>query len=82
MKGALNMSNMQIEAIRYIKQLPESRLNSALEYLRFLCEQVHLPDDFDYALARQADEDTSEETIAFEVLLQDLGISYEELQEN
>ena len=76
------MSSMQIEAIHYIRQLPESRLSGVLEYLRFLCEQTHPLDDFDYALAKQADEDTSEETITFEALLQDLGITYEELQED
>ena len=73
---------MQVMAVRYIQQLPANKLNSAIDYLRYLCEQDYPLDDFDYALAKHADEDTSIETITFDELLQDLGISYEELQES
>ena len=76
------MSSMQIMAVRYIQQLPENKLSSAIDYLRYLCEQDYPLDDFDYALAKSADEDTSSETISLDELLQDLGISYEELQES
>ena len=76
------MSSMQIRAIRYIQRLPDNKLGSAVDYLRYLYEQGPYLDDFDYALAQRADEDTSSETVAFDDLLQDLGISYEELQED
>jgi hypothetical protein len=76
------MSNMQVVAVRYIQQLPENKLNSAVDYLRYLCEQEFPLDDFDYHLARKADNDKSTETKTLEVLLQDMGISHEELQTN
>jgi len=76
------MSNMQITAVRYIQQLPKNKLDSAVDYLRYLCEQEFPLDDFDYHLARNADNDKSTETITLDVLLQDMGISYEELQAN
>jgi len=77
-----NMSNMQVVAVRYIQQLSESKLNSAVDYLRYLCEQDYPLDDFDYVLAQNADNDKSTETITLDALLQDMGISYEELQAN
>jgi len=64
---------MQVIAARYIHQLPESKLSSAVDYLRYLYEQDYPLDDFDYALARNADNDKSTETITFDELLQDLG---------
>ena len=76
------MSNMQVVAVRYIQQLSESKLNSAVDYLRYLCEQDYPLDDFDYVLAQNADNDKSTETITLDALLQDMGISYEELQAN
>ena len=39
-------------------------------------------DEFDYELSRRADEDKSTETISFDDVLQELGISYEDLQTN
>jgi hypothetical protein len=76
------MSNMQAVAVRYIQQLPENKLSSAVDYLRYLCEQELPLDDFDYLLARNADNDKSTETVTLDALLQDMGISYEELQTN
>jgi len=76
---------MQVIAVRYIQQLSENKLSSAVDYLRFLCEQDHQLDeldDFDYALSQDADKDKSTETVDFDNLLKDLGISYDELQEN
>ena len=76
------MSDKQVMAVRYIRRLPREKLDSAVDYLRYLCEDGATLDEFDYALAKQADEDTSTETVSLDALLQDLGISYEELQEN
>jgi hypothetical protein len=76
------MSNMQVIAINYIKQLPENKLNSAVDYLRYLYEHDYPLNDFDYVLAQNADNDKSTETITLDALLQDIGISYEELQTN
>jgi len=69
------MSNMQAIAVRYIQQLPESKLNSAVDYLRYLYEQDYPLDDFDYHLAQNADNDKTTETITLDALLQDMGIS-------
>ena len=74
------MSDLQVTAIRYVQQLPENKLSSAIDYLRYLCEQSYPLDEFDYALAKRADEDTSAEIISFDELLQELGINNEELQ--
>jgi len=76
------MSNMQVIAFRYIQQLPENKLSSAVDYLRFLCEQDYPLDEYDYALAQNADNDKGTETITFDVLMKDIGISYDELQSN
>jgi len=73
------MSRMQVRAVRHIQQLPENKLSSVVDYLRYLYEQDYPLDEYDYTLAKRADEDTNTETIAFDVLMQDLGISYEEL---
>jgi len=75
----VRMSGKQVIAVKYIRRLPESKLGSAIDYLRYLYEQESPLDDFDYVLARRADEDTSTETISFDALLQDLGINHEEL---
>ena len=74
------MSNMQVMAVRYIQQLPENKLSSAVDYLRYLCEQELPLDDFDYLLARRADNDKNTETITLDALLQEIGISHDELQ--
>ena len=80
-KEGMDMANMQALAMHYIQRLPENKLDSAVDYLRFLCEDEDYPlDDFDYFLAKKADEDESTETITLDALLQKLGISYEELQ--
>jgi len=73
---------MQVAAVRYIQRLPENKLGSAVDYLRYLCEQDYPLDDYDCFLARRADNDTSTETITLDELLLDLGICYEELQES
>ena len=75
------MSNMQAAALHYIQRLSGEKLNSALDYLRYLCEQDHPLDEYDYELSRLADEDTSTETISFEQAMQQMGISYEDLQD-
>jgi hypothetical protein len=62
--------------------LPENKLSSAVDYLRFLCEHDYPLDEFDYALAKQADNDKSTETITFDALMKDIGINYDELQSN
>jgi len=73
---------MQVMAVRYIQQLPENKLSSAVDYLRYLYEQDYPLDSFDYILAQNADKDTSTETVTFDELLQDLGIAHDELQED
>lgn len=74
------MSNMQAVAVGYIQQLSVNKLLSAIDYLRYLSKQDEPLDDFDYMLAESADKDTSTDTITFDDLLQDLGISHDALQ--
>ena len=81
-EGVYNMSAMKIAAVRYIEQLPESKMNSAVDYLRFLYEQEYPPDDYDYFLAKRADNDMDNETISFDEVLNELGISRDELHSN
>ena len=69
------MSNMHVIALRYIQQLPKSKINSAVDYLRYLCEQEHPLDDFDYHLSQKADNDNSTDLITLDALLKDMGIS-------
>jgi len=76
------MSGMQATAVEYIQRLPNDKLASAVDYLRFLYQQDYPLDQFDYELAKRADEDTDTEIISFDELLQGLGIHHEELQAN
>ena len=45
-------------------------------------EREYPLDEFDYELARRADDNADAETVSFDELLQGLGIRHEELQEN
>ena len=68
------MTVLQDQAIEYILNLPSDKLNSAINYLQFLSEQDIPLDDFDYQLAREADEEITGETISHEDLCKQLGI--------
>ena len=73
------MSYEQNEAVFYLKKLSDDKLSSALSYLRFLYEQDYPLDDFDYELAKRADNDTDTETITFDEVLTEAGLSYADL---
>jgi len=76
------METMQETATWYIQTLSAEKLSSAVDYLRFLHEQERTPlDDFDYQLAREADEDTDTETVSMDDLLEKHGLTYADLQD-
>jgi hypothetical protein len=68
-----------MRAVEFIRALPEDKLPSAVDYLRYLSEQGDALDDFDYELAKMADEDTDGETVSFDMLLQEVGLTYADL---
>ena len=74
------MSLSQNKAVFYLKNLSVENLRNAVSYLRFLYEQDFPLDDFDYELAKRADEDDNFETISFGDAMNEAGLSYEELQ--
>ncbi|MCL2616467.1 MAG: hypothetical protein FWD96_02330 [Defluviitaleaceae bacterium] len=77
------MIDTQTKAIQYIQKLSESRLNSALDYLRYLYEQdENYPlDEFDYELSRRADEAVDNETVSFDEVMLKSGLTYEDIQD-
>ena len=73
------MIAMRERAISYLQQLPDEKLNIAISYLQFLYEQKTPLDEYDYELARLADENMDGETVPFEEALKDCGLKYEDL---
>ena len=74
------MSYKQNEAVFYLKKLSDDKLSNAVSYLRFLYEQDYPLDDFDYELAKRADNDTDTEIITFDEMLQEAGLTYDDLR--
>ena len=75
------MTVLQDKAIGYIQKLADDKLNSAIDYLQFLYEQDYPLDDFDYALAQRAEQDTSDDTVAFDTLLGEVGLTHADLSD-
>ena len=73
------MSTTLTKAIYYLKDLSEEKLNSAADYIKFLHEQEHQLDTFDYELAKQADTHTDLETISFNEVLREVGLTHDEI---
>jgi len=71
---------VQAKAMEYLLELPEDRLNSAFDYLCYLRGKLDSLDDYDYQLAREADEDDDTETITFDEVLALCGMTYDDLQ--
>jgi len=72
------------EAIRYMKELPENKLASVLDYIRYIhsSQEVDPPlDGFDYELAQKASERTKRETISFDEALKQVGMTYADIQD-
>jgi len=53
-------------AIEMINEMPEEKLISACDFLRYLSGQPIPLDDYDYELARAADEDTDDTTVSMQ----------------
>jgi len=73
------MLSRKNEAVFYIKKLSEDKLVNAISYLRFLYEQDYPLDDFDYELAKSADDDFDDETLTFDEVMKELGLTYDDL---
>ena len=74
------------QAIYYLNILEPDKLKSALDYIQYLYEhglyEKNTPlDDFDYELARRADERDDKEFISFEESLKECGLTYADLQD-
>jgi len=74
------LNALQTKSVEYLLKLPEDRLNSAFDYLCYLYEKQYPLDDYDYQLAREADEDTDTETFSLDEVLQECGLTYEDIQ--
>ncbi len=83
------MEKEKVKAIWFLNKLTDERLTSALDYLRFLYDQEDHPlDDFDYELAKRADDNiagrTMEEILSsctpIEEVMEKCGLTYEDLQ--
>jgi len=73
------MTVMQNEAAKFILVLPEDKLKSVVDYMRFLYERDAPLDDYDYELAKLADQDGSADAISFDALLKEVGLTHEDL---
>ena len=78
-KGVCEMSYNQNKAVFYLTKISDDKLSNAISYLRFLYEQDYPLDDFDYELAKCADNDTDTEIITFDEMLQEAGLTYDDL---
>jgi hypothetical protein len=73
------MSAVQKEAHYYIERISGEKLGNAVSYLRYLYEQDCPLDDFDYELAKLADLDSDLETVTFDNLMNDVGLTHDNL---
>ena len=89
-KGYEYMNELQNKAIDCIRQIPENKLHRAIYFLTELAkgsdaedpyetEGGYPLDDFDYSLARQADEDDDMQTFAFDEVLEGAGLTYDDM---
>ena len=76
-KGMIKMTNVQSTAIKYIHGLSESKLHSALDYLRYLYEKEDVLNDFGSKLSRPVDKKANKKTTASEEVLYKAGLAYE-----
>ena len=69
------MTILQDKAVKYILSLSNEKLTGVVDYLQYLSEQEIPLDNYDYELAKQADEDLSTEVELHEDLCKRLGIN-------
>jgi len=74
------LNALQTKSVEYLLKLAEDRLNSAFDYLCCLYAKQYPLDDYDYQLAREADEDTDTDTFSLDEVLQECGLTYEDIQ--
>ena len=70
-----------------VDRLPEKNVEKILEFINFQkfnlgigVEPIYPLDEFDYELAKKADEYTDNSAISFEEALKSSGLTYEDLQ--
>jgi len=79
--------NIKQQAIDYLDILPPDKLESALDYIRYLYNQYtqnkeeYPLDEFDYELAERADERMESETVSFDEALRECELTYADLQD-
>lgn len=73
------MTEMLAEMQKLSENFTDKQFENVITYMKFIKAQPTPLDDFDYELARRADEDTCTETISLEELAESLGIDYESL---
>ena len=75
------MEVMRKELLDYVSYLPLEKIQSALDYIKFLSEQPTPLDDFDYELLERSKTMTAEdrETIPIEQAAKEMGVNYDEL---
>ena len=74
------MTDMLTEGKEILESFSQEQLHNVVTYMRFIKTQPMPLDDFDYEMARRADEDTCTETFTFDEVLQEAGLTYEDLQ--
>jgi hypothetical protein len=75
------MSTLQETTVYYINHLSDDKLKSVLDFAKYLYEQDKPLDDFDYELAKHADQNPDKTTIPFDEVLMETGLSYADLSD-
>ena len=75
------MSEMLAEVNDIMKDFTPEQVNLVYSYVRFIDAEPTPPDEFDYEMARLADLDTCTEVVSFDDALEEMGLTYEDLQD-
>jgi hypothetical protein len=80
------MSALRQSTLEYINKLPEDKLGSAFDFIKYLYEQDYQEqdsplDEYDYELAKQADEEDDKTFVDFDELLKKFGFTREDLND-
>lgn len=75
------MSSTKELIIDLVKDLPEDKINSVIDFIKFIKVQPTELDDYDYELAREADKIISngEKAIPLEEACKQLGVDFDKL---
>ena len=80
------MEQIKNEIIKYVELIPEEKIGSVLDYVRYIYEKGNVVveedyplDDFDYELAKKAETYDKVDTIPLDDILHEYGLTYEDL---